>query len=585
MTPIVLGQIHGTTKKLSLDLNILLRTRLLIQANSGGGKSWVIRLLAEKLFGRIPVIILDPEGEFPTLREKYGYVLVGKGGETPADTRSAGLVAHKLLELRASAVCDLYEMKPGDRHRWVRLFLESVIDAPKSLWRPTVFIVDEAHVFCPEKGFGESEASEAMVGLPTRGRKRRFCTIFATQRLGKLRKDASAELLNRLVGPTFEDVDLKRAAELLSIRSEDRRDFDKQMRVLEPGYFFALGRAITKERLLVRIGAVETSHEIEEAKYGGEPPPPPEKVRALLPKLADLPKQAEEKARTEAELSGVIRSLRAQLAARPKETIEKAIEKRVEVPVLKDAQVKRMETLFAKIQTEAERHGKAMTLFWKNQDEVATALLGAMKAVAGYEQAPAKVIHLPVRASITARLKERTPAKLAAPPLSGEDGDLKGPEQRILDAIGWLESLGIEAPEQTAVAFLARYKYGGGAYNNPRGKLRTMGLVEYIGGNQIRLTETGKSLTRIPEAALTTQELHARVMARLKGPEQRILQPLLDAYPNGYTNEELSKLADYSDGGGAYNNPRGRLRSMGLIEYRAGGKVFARDILFLERSL
>lgn len=103
---------------IKLDLDKLLRTRLLIQANSGGGKSWLVRRIAEQLFGKIPVLIIDPEGEFATLREKFGFVLVGKGGETPADPRSAALVAHKLLELRASAVCDLYELKPR-RHRRV----------------------------------------------------------------------------------------------------------------------------------------------------------------------------------------------------------------------------------------------------------------------------------------------------------------------------------------------------------------------------------------------------------------------------------------------------------------------------------
>jgi hypothetical protein len=32
---------------------------------------------------------------------------------------------------------------------------------------------------------------------------------------------------------------------------------------------------------------------------------------------------------------------------------------------------------------------------------------------------------------------------------------------------------------------------------------------------------------------------------------------------------------------GAYNNPRGRLRSLGLIEYQSG-RLRARDLLFLE---
>jgi hypothetical protein len=40
---------------------------------------------------------------------------------------------------------------------------------------------------------------------------------------------------------------------------------------------------------------------------------------------------------------------------------------------------------------------------------------------------------------------------------------LSGPEQRIIDAIAWLESIGVTEPEQTAVAFLAGYTIGGGS--------------------------------------------------------------------------------------------------------------------------
>lgn len=158
-----------------LDVNELISTRLLIQGNSGAGKSWVIRRICEQLFGKIPVIIIDPEGDFASLREKCDYVLVGQNGETPAQIDTAQMVAHRLLDLRASAVCDIYELKPKERHEWVRLFLEAIIDAPKSLWRPTIIVVDESHIFSPERGQGESEASEAMKDLATRGRKRGFC--------------------------------------------------------------------------------------------------------------------------------------------------------------------------------------------------------------------------------------------------------------------------------------------------------------------------------------------------------------------------------------------------------------------------
>src|SRR5271156_1637877 len=94
MSLITIGT-SSTDKQVKLNLPVLLRTHLQIQGASGSGKSWLVRLLAEQLFGKVPVIIIDQEGEYATLREKFDYILVGKGGETPATTQSAGLLSHK----------------------------------------------------------------------------------------------------------------------------------------------------------------------------------------------------------------------------------------------------------------------------------------------------------------------------------------------------------------------------------------------------------------------------------------------------------------------------------------------------------
>jgi hypothetical protein len=165
--------------------------------------------------------------------------------------------------------------------------------------------------------------------------------------------------------------------------------------------------------------------------------------------------------------------------------------------------------------------------------------------------------------------------------LSPEDGELTNPEKRILDAIAWMEAIGIETPEQPAVAFLAGYRFGGGAYNNPRGRLRSKGFVEYVGG-RIRLTDEGRGLVEPPDVSPTTTGLHAAVLARLPSPEQRVLQPLLDCWPEPMSNEELADAASYTPNTGGYNNPRGRLRSLGLVEYPAPGQVRANDLLFPE---
>src|SRR5437868_15004271 len=105
-------------QSVSIDLPTLLDTRLLVQANSGGGKSWLLRRLLEQSHGKVQQIVIDLEGEFATLREKYDYVLAGKEGDMPADPRSANLLGRRLLELNVSAIIDLYELPQYERKRF-----------------------------------------------------------------------------------------------------------------------------------------------------------------------------------------------------------------------------------------------------------------------------------------------------------------------------------------------------------------------------------------------------------------------------------------------------------------------------------
>jgi len=149
-----------------IDLKNLIATRLLIQANSGGGKSWLLRRLLEQSHGKVQQIVLDLEGEFATLREHYDYLLVGKEGEVPANIKTAALLARKLLELNVSTIIDLSELKKHERILFVKRFLDSLVDSPKNLWHPCLIVVDEAHEFCPQ-----GRALQKIAALVAIGRK------------------------------------------------------------------------------------------------------------------------------------------------------------------------------------------------------------------------------------------------------------------------------------------------------------------------------------------------------------------------------------------------------------------------------
>jgi hypothetical protein len=94
-----------------------------------------------------------------------------------------------------------------------------------------------------------------MTNLMCRGRKRGLAGVIATQRLAKLAKNVAAEASNFLMGRTFLDIDMARAADLLGM---ERRQAE-QIRDLERGHFIGLGPAIARRPVPVRIGAVRTA--------------------------------------------------------------------------------------------------------------------------------------------------------------------------------------------------------------------------------------------------------------------------------------------------------------------------------------
>ena len=561
-----------------LDLPTFLKTRLLIQANSGGGKSWLIRRLAEQLFGKVPTIIIDPEGEFATLREKFGYVLVGKGGDTPADMRSASLVAHKLLELRASAVIDLYELKPQTRHEFVRRFLDALIDAPKNLWRPTVIIVDEAHQYAPEGKAGESEASSAMVDLATRGRKRGFCAVFATQRLGKLRKDAAAELLNVMIGMTFIDIDRDRAAECLGVSREEKHRFNDDIKLLTEGKFYCLGRAICKERTLVKVGGVETTHpEAGGGKFSAEPPPAPEEVKAMLPKLADLPKAAEEKAKTEADLRAEIRSLKLQIiAAESQSKIEGLIEtKTKEVSALTDAERGRLTKLITWFETysnkiETANANIASVLVFKNEQMKDIQFFKDLLSGKLLTSLPLRTSVKPFSATPVAPVKNRT----VTPFLHGENITLGKCERALLSVLAKYP----QGCTKNKLILLAGYAWSGSTQNS-LGKLRSLGLVDGKNSDILRITTSGLSSGQFEPLPEGSQLIDYWLNYPYFGKCERVLLKCLIEHPEGLDRDGLLEASAY-EWSGSTQNALGSLRTAGVITGRNSEVMKASDEFF-----
>ena len=263
-----------------IDLEELLATRLLVQGNSGSGKSHLLRRLLEECAGLVQQVVIDPEGDFVTLADHFGHVVIDAAAYSPREIEA---LAARVRQHRASVVLSLEELEVEAQIRCAALFLTALFDAPREHWYPALVVVDEAQMFAPAAAGEMNDDTRrltlaAMTNLMCRGRKRGLAGIVATQRLAKLAKNVAAEASNFLMGRTFLDIDMQRAADLLGM---DRRQAER-IRDLQRGQFLGLGPAISRRPVAVNVGTVQTG-----AKASGQgliplPDAPGEAMEALL---------------------------------------------------------------------------------------------------------------------------------------------------------------------------------------------------------------------------------------------------------------------------------------------------------------
>lgn len=240
----------------TLDLEELLATRLLVQGNSGSGKSHLLRRLIEGSAKWVQQVIIDPEGDFVTLADRFGHINVEAANYSEAEIAR---IAQRCRAQRISVVLSLEELDADAQMRCAATFLNALFEADREHWYPVLVVVDEAQLFAPAVGGEVAEDARkaslgAMTNLMCRGRKRGLAGVIATQRLAKLAKNVAAEASNFLMGRTFLDIDMARAADLLGM---ERRQAEA-IRELERGHFLALGPALSRRPISIRIGAVET---------------------------------------------------------------------------------------------------------------------------------------------------------------------------------------------------------------------------------------------------------------------------------------------------------------------------------------
>jgi predicted nuclease with TOPRIM domain len=291
---IILGETPSGAR-VELDLQELITGRTLLCCISRFGKTWTARRIVEQIFGKTGIIIVDVEGEYATLRDKYPLLIIGK--DVPLIPESAEFLADQVLEHDLSCIIDGSDpqLDVAAFQEFIARFIERFIAIETKARKPFLWILEEADELSPETGIARSICLGQIRKLVKKGGKRGLGTIVLTQRPAFVSKFVISQCPNKIIGRTEwpDDLAVLRKFGRIPEKYADPESRDQHaLKNLEKGQFYVAGDFVAKDTL-VKVGPVETKH------LGSTPeiiPPAPKELKQILQQLSErLPSIIQEK--------------------------------------------------------------------------------------------------------------------------------------------------------------------------------------------------------------------------------------------------------------------------------------------------
>ena len=170
----------------------VLTGRGFVTGKSGSGKSNTASVLAEELLGAgLPLLVVDVDGEYYGLKERYELLHVGADErcDLQVGPEHAERLATLALEEGVPVVLDVSGFLDESEGREVVAAVVRALFAHEATARtPFLLLVEEIHEFVPESR-GLDSAGEALVRVAKRGRKRGLGLVGLSQRPAAVDKE------------------------------------------------------------------------------------------------------------------------------------------------------------------------------------------------------------------------------------------------------------------------------------------------------------------------------------------------------------------------------------------------------------
>lgn len=518
---------------LSIPVEALAATQAIL-AIKGAGKSYgAMKMMEEAVKGGFQAVALDPTGiwwgvsaagDGPALPV---LVMGGEHGNVPLESTSGEVVAEFIVDSGRSVVLDLSLMRKAEMHRFMAAFLDKLYHY-KATHRENLHVFfDEADTAAPQSpGPEQAKVLGAAEDVVRRGRSRGLGMTLITQRPAVLNKNllemCDTLFVMRVVGSNDQEAIRRRVR--VDASDADVAAMMQSLASLKNGEAWVWSPSSLGIFKRFKFGARQTFDSGKSPRPGERMAQPKARAEIDLNDLTAKIKATVDKSRENdpASLKATIAGLRKELATAIADK-PKAIEKIVEVPVLKNGQLDRTEKMAARLEVAGDKLAKE------------AAELRRLIAPATARAAHAAT----VPASPSPRVIQRPPTPARSVKSTNAGGDLPKGEKAILIAVAQNE--GGAASDQLTV--LTGYKRSTrDAYLQ---RLRERGFIEN-GGNGFIATDEGiASLGHDFEPLPTGAGLRTWWIARLPEGERRIFEALIESYPAPVDREFIGEATGF----------------------------------------
>jgi protein-arginine kinase activator protein McsA len=585
---------------LSLPIDAVTQ-KLAMLGRTGSGKTYGSTKLAELMLDAgAQVVALDPVGVWYGLRTAYSIpVFGGLHGDIPLEVGGGALIADLIVDRRISCVVDVSQFESdADKARFARDFAARFYFRQKSSPSPVHLFLEEAQEFVPQNPEKEEgRMLHAFVRIAKLGRNFGIGMTQLSQRPQEVNKKAlnQTECLFafQMTGPQ----ERKAIAAWATSKGVDE-DLDEILPGLEVGQARVWSPQWLRISQTIKIAQKKSADVSSTPKHGAKRIKPKDLQPVDLESLREKMSATIERAKSEnpAALRAEIAALKRELSKKQPSiaSVDKPAKppKRVEVQIVKAKEVAALESSAKRITDAGDKFVQlGEKLLGILQDAHAATNVGPGAKIV-FERGTAAVRQPFQHKAAIEGAHNDLHRKLARPsqptkPAPPVDGAFQpnGPQTRILNTLLTFETLGVVECDRNQVALFSDASPTSSTYGNNVSGLNVAGLIEYPSKGRIRLTEAGRAIA-VPEAVFNSiEELHQTWTRKLGPTVGKLLEVLIEAYPEPITRHALAEAVVAAGGkasptSSTFGNNVSTLSALGLVSYPSKGLVVATKLLF-----